>query len=107
MAMLNKNITTFIFFISILVGQNTKPTVAILDFEGQGVDASEVLTLSERIRTEIGNTKAVRLIERKAVENIMEEQGLQQSGCTTDECASKVGHLLGCLLYTSPSPRDS
>ena len=86
--MFNKNITTFIFFISILTGQNTKPTVAILDFEGQGVDASEVLTLSERMRTEIGNTNAVRLIERKAVEKIMMEQGLQQSGCTTDECAA-------------------
>ena len=56
--MLNKNISTFIFFISILIGQNTKPTVAILDFEGQGVDASEVKTLSERMRTEIGNTNA-------------------------------------------------
>ena len=43
MAMLNKNITTFIFFISILIGQNTKPTVAILDFEGQGVLYTENL----------------------------------------------------------------
>tara|TARA_Y100000590_G_C15639682_1_gene984458 strand:+ start:1 stop:1260 length:1260 start_codon:yes stop_codon:yes gene_type:complete len=47
------------------------------------------------MRTEIGNTNAVRLIERKAVEKIMEEQGLQQSGCTTDECAAEVGQLLG------------
>ena len=103
MAMLNKNITTFIFFISILIGQNTKPTVAILDFEGQGVDASEVKTLTERMRTEIGNTKAVRLIERKAVEKIMEEQGLQQSGCTTDECAAEVGQLLGVQFMISGS----
>ena len=101
MAMLNKNISTFIFFISILIGQNTKPTVAILDFEGQGVDASEVKTLSERMRTEIGNTNAVRLIERKAVEKIMMEQGLQQSGCTTDECAAEVGQLLGVQFMIS------
>jgi hypothetical protein len=58
MAMLNKKISTFILFISMLFGQNAKPTVAILDFEGQGVDASEVQTLSERMRTEIGNTNA-------------------------------------------------
>ena len=103
MAMLNKNISTFIFFISILIGQNTKPTVAILDFEGQGVDASEVQTLSERMRTEIGNTNAVRLIERKAVEKIMMEQGLQQSGCTTDECAAEVGQLLGVQFMISGS----
>ena len=101
--MLNKNITTFIFFISILIGQNTKPTVAILDFEGQGVDASEVKTLTERMRTEIGNTKAVRLIERKAVEKIMMEQGMQQSGCTTDECAAEVGQLLGVQYMISGS----
>jgi TolB-like protein len=101
--MLNKSLYSIIFFICILVGQNKKPTVAILDFEGQGVDASEVQTLSERMRTEIGNTKAVRLIERKAVENIMQEQGLQQSGCTTDECAAKVGQLLGVQFMISGS----
>ena len=103
MAMLNKNISTFIFFISILIGQNTKPTVAILDFEGQGVDASEVKTLSERMRTEIGNTNVVRLIERKDVEKIMMEQGLQQSGCTTDECAAEVGQFLGVQFMISGS----
>ena len=76
-----KAVFSLIFTLSILIGQDSRPTVAILDFEGQGVDASEVQTLTERMRTEIGNTKAVRLIERKAVEKIMQEQGLQQSGC--------------------------
>ena len=70
-------------------------TVAILDFEGKGINLHEVQTLTERMRTEIGNTKAVRLIERKAIENIMAEQGLAQSGCVTDECAAEVGQLLG------------
>jgi TolB-like protein len=103
MAMLKKSLYSIIFFISILIGQNTKPTVAILDFEGQSVDPSEVKTLSERMRTEIGNTNAVRLIERKAVEKIMMEQGLQQSGCTTDECAAEVGQLLGVQYMISGS----
>ncbi|MCH7613130.1 MAG: hypothetical protein IIB45_07200 [Candidatus Marinimicrobia bacterium] len=78
-----------------------KPTVAILDFEGRGVSQQEAQTLSERMRTEIGNTKAVRLIERKAVDKIMEEQGFQQAGCTTDECASEVGQLLGVQYMIS------
>ena len=78
-----------------------KPTVAILDFEGRNVSPQEVQTLSERMRTEIGNTNAVRLIERKAVDKIMEEQGFQQSGCTTDECASEVGELLGVQYMIS------
>ena len=72
-----------------------KPTVAILDFEGKGISVQEVQTLTERMRTEIGNTNAVRLIERKAIESIMSEQGLAQSGCVSDECAAQVGELLG------------
>ena len=86
---------TLIFSAQLLLAQEAKPTVAILDFEGQDVSESEVKTLSERMRTEIGNTNAVRLIERKAVEKIMHYLGLQQSGCTTDECVAEVGQLLG------------
>ena len=99
----NKLIVFFLFIFTTAIAQEGKPTVAILDFEGQGVDAAEVQTLTERMRTEIGNTNAVRLIERKAVEKIMAEQGLQQSGCTTDECAAEVGQLLGVQFMISGS----
>ena len=74
----HKLILTLIVVASIAMSQSGRPTVAILDFDGQGVDAGDVQTLTERMRTEIGNTNAVRLIERKAVEKIMEEQGLSQ-----------------------------
>ena len=100
-------ILLFSFSISSLFSQFSttpgagKPTVAILDFEARGVSVQEVQTLSERMRTEIGNTNAVRLIERKAVDKIMQEQGFQQSGCTTDECASEVGQLLGVQYMIS------
>ena len=99
----NKLIVFFLFMFTMAAAQEGKHTVAILDFEGQGVDAAEVQTFTERMRTEIGNTKAVRLIERKAVEKIMAEQGLQQSGCTTDECAAEVGQLLGVQFMISGS----
>ena len=71
---------TFIL-IATVRAQDTRPTVAILDFEGQGISVQEVQTLTERMRSEIGTTNAVRLIERKAIESIMAEQGLAQSGC--------------------------
>ena len=93
-------ILTLMLF-SFALAQSGKPTVAILDFDGQGVDAGDVQTLTERMRTEIGNTNAVRLIERKAVEKIMQEQGFQQSGCTSDECAAEVGQLLGVQFMIS------
>ena len=83
--------------------EDTRPTVAILDFEGQDISIQEVQTLTERMRTEIGNTNAVRLIERKAIESIMAEQGLAQSGCVTDECAAQVGQLLGVQFMINGS----
>ena len=91
----NKLITFILFIFTMAIAQEGKPTVAILDFDGQGVSNAEAQTLTERMRTEIGNTNAVRLIERKAVEKIMAEQGMQQSGCTTDECAAEVGQQAG------------
>jgi TolB-like protein len=102
-----RNSAFFLFLTSSLLAQfTTDPgegtsTVAILDFEARGVSLQEVQTLSERMRTEIGNTNAVRLIERKAVDKIMQEQGFQQSGCTSDECASEVGALLGVQYMIS------
>ena len=102
---MKKIVTIILFLLVTAVAQDeaavatkkssAKKTVAVFDFESQGISESESLTFSERFRTEIGNTGAIRLIERKALEKIMEEQGLQQSGCTTDECAAEVGQLLG------------
>ena len=94
-----KKLMVYMLFTCFITGfawsQDTRPTVAILDFEGQGISVQEVQTLTERMRSEIGSTNAVRLIERKAIESIMAEQGLAQSGCVSDECAAEVGQLLG------------
>ena len=93
----------FILGAFLVAQEETRPTVAILDFEGQDISVQEVQTLTERMRTEIGNTNAVRLIERKAIESIMAEQGLAQSGCVTDECAAEVGQLLGVQFMINGS----
>jgi len=81
----------------------TKPTVAVLDFEARGVSTFEAATLSDRLTTELGNTDAVILVERKQMDEILKEQGLQQSGCTTKECVAQVGQLLGVQYMVSGS----
>ena len=78
-----------------LVTAEQKPTVAIIDFDSHGIDISQVNMLVERLRTEIGNTKAVRLIERNAVDKIMEEQKFQLAGFTNNNIAAQIGNLLG------------
>ena len=80
-----------------------KETVAILDFEGRGISQMEAQTLTDRLMSEMVNTDAVIMVERNQMEEIMNEQGFQQSGCTTSECAAEVGALLGVQNMVSGS----
>ncbi len=91
-------------FLSVLILQATLPivsraqdkeTVAILDFEGRGISQLEAQTLTDRFTSELANTNAMILVERNQMNEILDEQGFQQSGCTSAECAAEVGALLG------------
>ena len=107
---------TFILLSTLLWGQTNqltsetsaqlaagKETVAILDFEGRGINQMEAQTLTDRLMSEMVNTNAVIMVERNQMEEIMNEQGFQQSGCTTSECAAEVGALLGVQNMVSGS----
>tara|TARA_B100000315_G_scaffold167006_1_gene155559 strand:- start:641 stop:2044 length:1404 start_codon:yes stop_codon:yes gene_type:complete len=89
--------------LSNVIAQDPKPSVAVLDFEAKGIPIYEAETLTERLRTEIASTRAVQLVDRKLLQKILEEQGLQQSGCTTDECVAEVGQLLGAQFMINGS----
>jgi len=80
-----------------------KVTVAILDFEGRGINQMEAATLTDRLMSEMVSTNAVIMVERNQMAEILEEQGLQQSGCTSAECAAEVGALLGVQNMVSGS----
>lgn len=78
-----------------LFAQDTRETVAVVDLEGRGISQLEAKTLTDRFRTAIGDAGALRLVERQMMEEVLQEQGFQQTGCTSDECAVEVGQLLG------------
>ena len=80
-----------------------KQTVAILDFEGRGISQMEAATLTDRLMSEMVSTNAVIMVERNQMNEILEEQGLQQAGCTSAECAAEVGALLGVQNMVSGS----
>ena len=80
-----------------------KVTVAILDFEGRGINQMEAATLTDRLMSEMVSTDAVIMVERNQMAEILEEQGLQQSGCSSAECAAEVGALLGVQNMVSGS----
>ncbi|MEE8335260.1 MAG: CsgG/HfaB family protein [Candidatus Neomarinimicrobiota bacterium] len=78
-------------------------TVAVLDFEGRGISQMEAATLTDRLMSEMVATDAVIMVERTQMKEILDEQGLQQAGCTSAECAAEVGALLGVQYMVSGS----
>jgi ankyrin repeat protein len=76
-------------------GQNIIPNIAISDFISQGVKQSEAGIVTEQLRAELHKTSKFRIVERSQMQEILKEQGFQQTGCTSDACAVEVGQLLG------------
>ncbi len=78
-----------------LFAQAAKLNIAVSDLAGQGIDQSSTAIISDRLRTELFKQGGFSVLERNAMQDILKEQGFQQSGCTSDACAVQIGQLLG------------
>jgi TolB-like protein len=73
-----------------------RPLIAVNSLTGHGISDDEAATLTEVLRNEMINTGKFRVMERSEMENILKEQGFQQSGaCSNDACMVEMGQLLG------------
>ena len=90
--MINR-IIPLLLFIGLSFAQDI--TIAVLEFEGKGVSQSETSTLTDRLRDEILKKGVYNVLERGLMDDVLKEQGFQQSGCVTSECAVEVGNMLG------------
>ena len=73
----------------------TLTNIAVVDFNGNNISAGETIALSDRLRIELVRTRYFTVIEREMMNEIIKEQGFQQSGCATDECMVQIGRLIG------------
>lgn len=71
------------------------PTAAVADFATRGLAADEALALTDRFQAELSQCGGFRLVERARIGDVLKEQGFQQTGCTSTECAVQTGKLLG------------
>ncbi len=72
-----------------------KPTLAVLPFEAPGSDSTLGVTFSEMLATALINRAAYRIVERRQIERVFEEQALGQTGALEAETAVAVGKILG------------
>ena len=84
---------SLILFVGVVFAQDI--TIAVLDFDGDGVSQSETRTLTNRLRDEMIKTGEYIVLERGEMDEVLKKQGFQQTGCVTSECAVVVGNMLG------------
>ncbi len=89
----------FLLFTSSLHSQSNIKTLGILNLESANVaevTVADARTLTNRLHTEISKTGRFQVVEMQKVDDILREQGLQQTGsCASDQCVAEVGQLLG------------
>lgn len=79
-----------------IVHAQALPQVAVMPLESKGVPVSEVSVISDALTNELINSGRVRVLERGQMDQILKEQGFQQSGaCDGGSCAVEMGRLLG------------
>ena len=92
---LQVRVTMILCLLSLSLFSQEKQTIAVLDFEAFGINEFEVQSLTNRTRTLLVRSGQYQVVERGKMNEILNEQGFQQSGCTTEECIVEVGQLLG------------
>ena len=106
MRVLNKYFTTFfILFTTFMYAQTEERLkIAVLDFTNTGgMSMQESNTLANRLRSMLVQQRDLIVIERGKMDEILSEQGFQQTGCTSTECAVEVGKLLNVQKMVSGS----
>lgn len=74
--------TLLLLLIVISAFATEKLNIAVMELDGHGVAETDLGGLSNRLRTELFKTGKFNVFERSRVDEILKEQGFQQTGCT-------------------------
>ena len=69
-------------------------TVAVLGFENNGLEDSELKILTDEFQSQLIQIGGYKVVERRKIEDLLKEQKYQLSGCV-DECMVEIGVTLG------------
>lgn len=87
----------FIVFILSFTGlfAAEKTRIAVVSLEAKnGVDAQLAATITDLINTELVSLRRFDVVDRDNMEAVLQEQAMQNSGCTDSACAVQIGNLL-------------
>ncbi|MFH1958466.1 MAG: ankyrin repeat domain-containing protein [bacterium] len=73
--------------------------IAVANFESTPpLSASDAVFITNFFRRAMVNSKIFNVLDRNNMDKILAEQGFQQTGCTTEDCAVQMGKLLNVHL---------
>ena len=71
-----------------------RSTLAVASFDPQNVSAGDAAVIADMFRSELVKAGRFDVVEKANMDKVLAEQSFQQSGCTTQECAVKLGRVL-------------
>lgn len=84
----------FFLFLTNALYAESRVNIAVLDFKSINVSAADAVAISDFVRTSLIRSNIFNVVERNNIDKILAEQGIQQAGCVTEECAIQIGKLL-------------
>ena len=75
-------------------GKVGRMNIAVSNLSAEGVSEGDASIVADWLRGALVATGAYTVVERSAMQKVLAEQALQQTGCTDAECAVKLGKLL-------------
>jgi len=69
-------------------------SIAVANFDPQGVSASDSAVIADLLRGALVKEGTFNVVEKGNMDKLLAEQAFQQTGCTTQECAVKLGKVL-------------
>jgi len=81
--------------------KTTGKNMAVSNFEARSpLSASEAAFITDFFRTAVVELGIFDIVDRNNMDKILAEQGFQQTGCTTEDCAVQMGKLLNVHYIT-------
>jgi TolB-like protein len=99
-----KRISTILILICLLGTLQGQVTIAVADFTNQSdafyLDSWEK-SVPEFLKSELSVSKQITLVERRALESVLQEQALSMTGLVDSTTAQQVGGLIGAQYIIS------
>lgn len=71
-----------------------RENIAVIDFEGKDISASQASVFTGFLRTELVKTDSYNVVEKSNMEKVLQEVAFQQTGVSSTDDAVKLGKIL-------------